>query len=72
MSKYPYFENVCCFGIAVIIGAFAFQYTLWNAFEKNAPWYADLVAGFVCPVWVLTSIMIWIAKLCDAATPFFV
>lgn len=75
MSKKPirnFLEQAAIYAGYLGIGAFAFQYTLWNAFEKDIPWYADIIAGIMCPTWVLTSIMTWIAKLCDAATPFFV
>ncbi len=67
-----FFEQVAIYAGWFGIGAFAFQYTLWNAFEKDVPWYADIIAGIIAPMWVMTSTMTWVATLCDAPTPFFV
>ena len=52
-----------------IVG-FCFDYVLQNTFEKDVPWYADVVAGlFASPVTVPGTVVLWVLKLCGVAMP---
>lgn len=72
LLKEPIMDKLIAIAIAWIIGAFCCQYTLWCCFAKDLPWYLDALFGLLSPVWITTSILSWVATLCDVATPFFV
>lgn len=56
--------------IVLPIVGFCFDYVLQNTFDKDVPWYADVVAGlFASPVTVPGTVILWILKLCGVAMP---
>lgn len=75
MSKSCYNNSVGCsvgifamgfyatlIGVCWFITAKLFEYILWSAFEKDVPWYLDLLGGLVCnglllPVAILCAIL---------------
>ncbi len=61
------------FIIYVALSAYCFAYCLDAAFDKNIPWYADTVAGFVGgALFIPLAVAAWVCQLCGIPAPFFV
>ena len=47
------------------LGGFSFDYCLWYIFEKNAPWFIDVICGLILAEFTVPiMIVIWLLKLC--------
>ena len=54
----------------LFLGGFSFDYCLWNIFEKNVPWFADIACGLLIGEFTFpTMIIVYILKLCGVEMP---
>lgn len=63
----------CMLGILLfnmLLGGITFNYCLWYIFNKDIPWFADVVCGlFLGEVTVPLAIVCWVLDLCGIAAP---
>lgn len=55
----------------IAIGGISVDYCLWYLFEKNVPWFADVIGGiFLGEFTVPLMVLCWLLKLCGIESPF--